>query len=88
MPVFPKPTVPSVPRSPSPWRDIRLDDARRQEERSPDQIVTLPRGRGWLDVALLTGATVALIGGMHLLSPGTAQPVQEAAASQVSAPAN
>jgi hypothetical protein len=88
MPVSPKPAVPSAPRSPSPWRDIRLDDARRQEERSPDQIIALPRGRGWLDVVLLAGATVVLIGGLHLLAPGTSQPVQEAAAAQAPTRAN
>jgi hypothetical protein len=88
MPVSPKPAVPSAPRSPSPWRDIRLDDARRQEERSPDQIVALPRGRGWLDVVLLAGATVALIGGLHLLAPVTSQPMQETAASQAPAHTN
>jgi hypothetical protein len=88
MSVFPKPTAPSESQSPSPWRDILLDDSRRPEDRSPDQITTLPRGRGWLDMALLVSATVALIAGLHFLAPGVSGPAQEAAATPATTRAN
>jgi hypothetical protein len=88
MPVAPKSTMSSESRSPSSWRDILLEDARRPEDRCPDQITTLPHGRGWLDMALLVSATVALIAGLHFLAPGVSGPAQEAAATPATTRAN
>ncbi len=78
----PKPSWPRLAECSPRFRDVSLRDGRRDEERSPDERLTVEERRIHLRLVLLAGAAVVVVVALHFLAPAPLVPPAAARMSQ------